>query len=210
MTRNKLILIIASIVIFFSALGVYFTIGDNSKNTTIQNTQNIVDFDFVRDDVARRDTAQYFESFGSNRQRILVYGGSSDIRTFAQGQTRYGLIRNPRDVGGLEFIASNSFGEFYIAKDQEGNRIEFANGSPDGRFGLNDFGEVSGVFIGSRIPSAEFYAAYPIQNLATKAGFPVINDTGQANVFLNSKFLNLETLFPKVSFLMIRKLKFIL
>jgi hypothetical protein len=194
MTRNKLILIIISIVIFFSALGVYFTIGDNSTNTQTQNNTTSVDFDFVREDVSQRDSSQYFSALGANRQRIVVYGGSSDIRTFTQGQTKYGLIRNPKSVGGLEFIASNSFGEFYLAKDEDGNRIEFSNGSPDGRYGLNDFGEVSGVFIGSRIPSAEYYAAYPIQNLAIKSGFEPLGDTGQVNRYLNSKFLKITNL----------------
>lgn len=193
MTRTRLIIIIAAIVIFFAALGIYFTIG-NSNEPQAETTTQTNDFDFVKEDETKSATPEYFESFGTNKLRITEYGGYSDIKTQQQGGIEYALIRNPTNTGGLDFAASNEFGEFYFAEDVGGDKIPYPDGTPEGRFGYLDFGEVSKVAISDRNPATEYYASYPSQELAKRSGFISIRDDGTANLFLNTRYLKITNL----------------
>lgn len=194
MTRTRLIIIISSIVLFFAALGIFFTVQDNTESVpALENTNQNPEFDFVKEDEVRAD-AEYFETFGSSKLKVATYGGPADIKTTTQGSNEYALIRNPKNSGGLDFVLSNDLGEYYIAKDSVGEKIIFTEGNPDARFGYTDVGEVSGKFIRERIPSAEYYAAYPISELAVKSNFEVVGDEGASSRFLGTKYLKITNL----------------
>jgi uncharacterized protein YpmB len=195
MKTKQLIVIAGVIIVILAIFGIYFTVQDASKaeNTPDQNPSE-QEFDFVKEDESSSPTPEFFESFGLNKLKVNVYGGPSDIKTTVQGQNEYALIRNPKNIGGLDFVSSDSFGEYYFAEDVGGDRIIYKNGSPGGRFGYTDFGEVSLVAISERIPSADFYAAYPSSELASKSGFQLIEDTGVANRFLSTRYLKIKNL----------------
>lgn len=195
MNKQQIIIGISVIVIIFAVLGIIFTFQDRAEQNSsqIENNTQEQSFDFVKDDTSS-ETGDYFESFGLNKLKINVYGGPSDIKTIQKGQSEYSLIRNPKNIGGLEFVSSNEFGEYYLAKDLDGQSIIFTEGDSNGRFGYGDVGEVSGVLVRERIPSAEYYASYPTSELALKSGFAVVEDTGVANRFLATKYLKIKNL----------------
>lgn len=193
MSKTRLIIIITAAVIFFAALGIYFTVSNNTPEPAQENLIPSQQFDFVKEDETQ-DSAEYFENFGVGKLKVTTYGGEDDIRTSTQGSNEYALIRNPRDVGGLEFSASNSYGDFYFAEDANGEKILFPAGSPDGKFGYNDIGEASGELIREKISDTEFYAAYPIKSLAQKAGFQPVGDEGSSSRFLGTKYLKITNL----------------
>lgn len=195
MNKQQIIIGVSVIIIIFAILGIIFTFQDRAEvsNTPSENTQIEQTFDFVKDDTSS-EPEDYFESFGLNKLKINVYGGPKDIKTVAKNNIEYSLIRNPKNIGGLEFVSSNEFGEYYFAKDSEGQNIIFTAGDANGRFGYSDVGEVSGVLIRERIPSAEYYAAYPTSELALKSGFALVEDTGIANRFLATKYLKIKNL----------------
>lgn len=193
--RNKQIIVIVGVIIVILAiLGIYFTVQDanNAESLTQQNPEG-QNFDFVKDDQSPT-TPDFFESFGLNKLELRVYGGPTDIKTSIQGGRELALLRNPKNTGGLDFAGSDSFGEYYFAEDINGEKITYTEGSSEGRFGYLDFGEVSGILIRERIPSAEFYAAYPTSELALKYGFPVIDNTGVSNRFLSTQYLKIRNL----------------
>jgi hypothetical protein len=195
MSRARLIIITTAAVIFFAALGIYFTVSKNTPEAVPQNQIPSQQFDFVKEDQAQvQDSAEYFETFGVGKLKVTIYGGEGDIRTSIQGGNEYALIRNPKDIGGLEFSTSNSYGDFYFAIDGDGNKILFPEGSPDGKFGYNDVGEASGELIREKIPDTEYYAAYPTNSLAQKSGFQAIGDEGSSSRFLGTKYLKITNL----------------
>lgn len=194
MTRNKIILIIATGILVLAVFGVFFTLQDKEKQPAV--VEGIIpeqNFDFVKEDKPS-DTTEYFNSFGLGKLKINTYGGPSDIKVALKGSTKYALIRNPRETGDLEMAISNEFGEYYFAENADGEKIVFEGGSVDGRFGYLETGEVSQVLIQERIPSAEYYAAYPESELALKTGFEAVGDTGIANRFLSGKYLKIKNL----------------
>lgn len=195
MSKQKIIIGVSIIIIIFAIFGIIFTFQDRAQEPSPQteNAPSEQSFDFVKEDTSS-DSAEYFESFGLNKLKINVYGGPSDIKTILKGQSEYSLIRNPKNIGGLEFVSSNEFGEYYFAKDSDGQNIIFKEGDANGRFGYSDVGEVSGVLVRERIPSAEYYAAYPTSELALKSGFALVEDTGIANRFLATKYLKIKNL----------------
>jgi len=194
MSKTRLILIIVAVVIFFAALGVYFTVSDNTQdqNNLLPTQQNP---DFVSEDVVKEDTGvNDFETFGATKLKIVTYGGVSDIKTALSGQREFALIRNPRNTGDLEFHKSDSFGEYYFAENINGEKIEYTEGTPEGIFGIGDKGEVSGILISDRNTSTEYYASYPIQELAKKYGFIAVRDDPITNSFLKNKYLKIKNL----------------
>lgn len=194
MTRTKLIIIISSIVLFFAALGIFFTITGNSEDgQVLQNTNQNPEFNFVKEDEAR-GSAEYFESFGVGKLKVVTYGGASDIKTFTQGSSEYALIRNPKNTGDLTLSASSEMGEYYFAEDEEGEKIIYREGDSAGKFGYDDVGEVSQQLIRERISSAEYYAAYPISELALKSRFQVFGDEGSVDRYLSTKYLKISNL----------------
>jgi hypothetical protein len=193
MSKARLIIIITAIVIFFAALGIYFTVSNSTPEQTPSSQTPEQQFDFVKEDEAK-DSAEYFENFGVGKLKVTTYGGEEDVRTSTQGANEYALIRNPKEVGGLEFSSSNSYGDFYFAKDVNGEKILFPEGTPDGKFGYNDEGEASGELIREKIPDTEYYAAYPISSLAQKSGFQAVGDEGSSSRFLGTKYLKITNL----------------
>jgi hypothetical protein len=192
MSKSRLIIIISSVVIFFAALGIYFTVGDKSTEQTITPVN---DFDFVKEDeVQETADPEYFESFGTSKLKMVTYGGAKDIKTVLVGQKEYALIRNPKNTGDLDFSRSDSFGDYYFAEDTNGNRIEFIEGAPEGKFGYFDVGEVSGISVANRNPSTEYYASYPTNELAKKYGFLAFRDDGATNNFLSTRYLKITNL----------------
>lgn len=193
MSKTRLIIIITAIIIFFAALGIYFTVSNNTQDTSPQSQVPSQQFDFVKEDEVT-DSAEYFDNFGVGKLKVTTYGGEGDIRTSTQGSNEYALIRNPKDVGGLEFSASNAYGDFYFAKDADGEKIIFPAGNPDGKFGYTDVGEASGELIREKISDTEYYAAYPISSLAQKSGFQAVGDEGSSSRFLGTKYLRITNL----------------
>lgn len=193
MSKSKLLLIGAAIVIFFAALGVYFTVSDNTNND--QTSQVNTDNNFGSEDVVEEKAdPSYFESFGTSKLKVVTYGGPSDIKTALVGKTEYALIRNPTNTIDYTFYKSDSFGDYYFAEYVDGSRIEFPDGTPEGRFGYGDSGEVSQLSISDRNSSTEYYAAYPTQELATKYGFISFRDDAITNLFLKNKYLRIKNL----------------
>jgi hypothetical protein len=193
MNRKKLIIIISAIILIFASFGFIFTLTAEKTPEAITNQQEQISFDFVKEDEVS-DSADYFNSFGSGKLKIITYGGAKDIRTHIQNKTEYALIKNPKNIGGLEFISSNDLGDFYFAKDGSDSKIVFEEGDPEGKFGYLEAGEVSENLIQNRIPSAEYYAAYPISVFALKSGFQVYEDNGSSNNFLQTKYLRITNL----------------
>lgn len=194
MSKTRLILIIVAAVIFFAALGVYFTVSDNTQE---QNSLSPVQQnpEFVSEDVVKEETSvNDFETFGTTKLKVVTYGGVSDIKTALISQKEHALIRNPRNTGDLEFHKSDSFGEYYFAENSDGEKIEYTQGTPEGIFGIGDRGEVSGILILERNPSTEYYASYPIQELAKKYGFIAVRDDQTTNNFLKNKYLKITNL----------------
>ncbi len=191
--KNKIFIAALALVLVFAIIGIIFTFRTPEAENTENNQVVTQDFDFTREDTVQEDTETY-SNFGVNRLRVVSYGGASDIKTYTERTSEYALTRNPRNTGGLTFAASNDYGEFYFAINQDEQRIIFNEGTSEGKFGYEDVGEVSGTLIRERIPSAEYYAAYPISELALKAGFQQIPDTGAANNFLKDKYLKITNI----------------
>ncbi len=189
MTRTKLIIIISSIILFFAALGVFFTVQkDEQSNQITQNQPQ--SFDFIKEDEIREDV-ESFGSLGLSKLKVITYGGYTDIKTYTQNSKEYALIRNPKITGDLELISSDTFGDYYLAEDNNGDKILYTEGASDGKFGYTDRGEVSDELIREKIPSAEYYAAYPISELAAKSGFKIFGNEGSVNNYLNTKYLKI-------------------
>ncbi|MFA7193661.1 MAG: hypothetical protein WC087_01975 [Candidatus Paceibacterota bacterium] len=195
MNKQQIIIGVSVIIIIFAIFGIIFTFQDRAEvsNSPAENIPAEQSFDFVKEDTSSSPT-EYFESFGLNKLKINVYGGPKDIKTVIKNNVEYSLIRNPKSIGGLEFVSSDEFGEYYFAQDSAGENIIFTPGDASGRFGYGDVGEVSGVPIRERIPSAEYYAAYPTSELALKSGFTIVENTGVANRFLSTKYLKIKNL----------------
>jgi hypothetical protein len=193
MSKARLTIIITAIVIFFAALGIYFTVSDNSD--TEINTSSNQDMSFTREDIVQQEaTPEYFESFGTSKLKVVTYGGVSDIKTALINNKEYALIRNPKNTIDFEFYKSDSMGEYYFAEFADGSRLEFTEGTPEGKFGYLDFGEVSKINISERNSSTEYYASYPSQELAKKYGFVAIRDDAVTNNFLSSRYLKITNL----------------
>lgn len=194
MLNKKTIIIISIVVVIFAGLGLFFTLQNNSSEETLnQNTQ--ANFDFVKEDqVSEGDSAEYFESFGLSKLKVTTYGGPADIKTLVQNNSEYALTKNPQSTGGLTFALSNEMGEFYFAQDENSSKILYPEGTSEGKFGYEDVGLVSGILTRERIPSAEYYAAYPSEDLSSQMGFEAYRDDGSTNRFLNSKYLKITNL----------------
>lgn len=193
MNRKKIIIIVFAIILIFAIFGFIFTITSKKEVETTQIDTEQVSFDFVKEDEVS-DSTEYFNSFGSSKLKVTTYGGSKDIRTSIQNKNEYALIKNPKNTGDLEFFSTDSYGDFYLAKDADGSKIIFTEGDPQGKFGYGEVGEVSGVLIQSRIPSAEYYAAYPINEFAIRSGFQAFADNGASNNLLQTKYLRITNL----------------
>ena len=194
MLSKRLIGIITVAVIFFAALGIYFTVNNEEETPTVEPTNQQQNFDFVKEDVSKTDSSQYFESFGVGKLKVITYGGFRSVKTAVQGNREFALIRNPEEVGGLELVISNEQGDYYFAEDFMGEKIPYPDGEPESVFGYDQTGLVSGKIIRDRISSAEYYASYPTADLAKQSGFTVIGDNGASDRYLKSKYLRITNL----------------
>lgn len=193
--NKKTVVVLSVVIFFFAALGIYFTVNDNNNTeTTPSPTNSQQNFDFVKEDVSESDSAQYFESFGVGKLKVVTYGGPKSIKTSILRGQEYALLRNPVSVGGLELTVSNPQGDYYFAENSLGEKILYTEGDPESVFGYNEVGIISELLIRERIPSAEYYASYPIQELAEQSGFSPIRDDGASNRYLKTKYLKITNL----------------
>jgi len=127
---------------------------------------------------------------------VYAYGGPSDIKTLVTNNIEYALVRNPENVGGLELAAVDSGVSYFFALDNQGEKIPFTPGSPNGLHGYNEVGLVSGTLIQERNSYTEYFIAYPDATSARLAGMEEIPNTGVANKFLETqvaKITNINT-----------------
>lgn len=198
MSRNKLIGIGFIIIGVFAIIGFLFFINKKDpvapQNNIVTPTNNASE-----NSSTENESAEYFDSFGLGKLKIQTYGGPSDIKTITQKEIEYALLRNPQNVGGLEFAISDAFGTYYFAKDISGQKINFEKGEANGKFGFDEVSLVSGDLIKEKSSSTEYYAAYPTKNIALKSGIQPVEDTGTANRYLSTKYLKITNLNNNVS-----------
>jgi hypothetical protein len=139
------------------------------------------------------------EELKTNLLTISSYGGSKDVKTIEINGYEFALTRNPKIVTDLNFAISNLLGDYYFAEDINGNKIIYKDGTPEGRFGINEVGLVSGKLTRTRNTQTEYFAAYPDLLSCEVLGLPPIEDTGQANNFLKTQYLKITNRNSNVS-----------
>lgn len=119
---------------------------------------------------------------------IQYYGGPRDIKTFITDATEYALTRNPSVTNGLTLATANPFGSYYFALDENGNRIAYVAGDPQGLHGYFERGLVTGELVREKNSVTQYFIAYPDQTSARIMELPQVEDTGIANRYLASQF----------------------
>jgi hypothetical protein len=125
---------------------------------------------------------------------VISYGGARDIKTLDVSGEEYALLRNPKATGNLDLAVVDPYGNYYFAETDNGERIVFEEGTPEGKHGYEETGLVSNLLIRERNTFTEYFVAYPDSLSAQVEGLISVPDTGVANRFLKTRYLLIKNL----------------
>ena len=192
MTRNRILILIILVVVIVTFAFFYFSPEDNEEEIRNDDTN-----EFSQQEVP--NNPNQITGGTTNDFVLITYGGKEDIKTLEENGREYALLRNPPIVEGLVLAATDLYGDYYFAEDNNGERFVFTEGSPRGKHGYNDIGLVSKRLIRERNSATEYFAAYPKSLDGQAVGLVPVTDTGSSNTFLKSRRILITNLSSNIS-----------